>query len=123
RRAARSARPRARAHRHRQGRRPGAADRRPARPAFGTADPRREERVMGLTVIIIIALAVAFPLAMISAAEMYKRRLAFKERELELAADRTAETAAQYAAQVKKLEERMRVLERIATDRGVDVAH
>ena len=78
---------------------------------------------MGLTVIIIIALAVAFPLAMISAAEMYKRRLAFKERELELAADRTAETAAQYAAQVKKLEERMRVLERIATDRGVDVAH
>ena len=34
----------------------------------------------------------------------------------------TAEKAAQYAAQTERLEARVRVLERIATDRGVDVA-
>lgn len=78
---------------------------------------------MGTTLVIVVALAVALPLAMISAAEMYKRRLAFKERELELMADRTAEKSAQHAAHVEKLEARVRVLERIATDRGHDVAH
>ncbi len=77
---------------------------------------------MSLTIVIVVALAVAFPLAMISAAEMYKRRLAFKERQMELTADRTAERAAQYAAQVERLEERMRVLERITTDGSVGVA-
>ena len=34
----------------------------------------------------------------------------------------TAEKAAQYAAHVERLEQRMRVLERIATDKGVDLA-
>lgn len=34
-----------------------------------------------------------------------------------------AEKAAQYAAHTERLEQRMRVLERIATDRGADVAH
>ncbi|MEL7188755.1 MAG: hypothetical protein AAGK17_04310 [Pseudomonadota bacterium] len=37
-------------------------------------------------------------------------------------ADATAEKAAQYAAQVSKLEDRVQVLERIVTDRGYDVA-
>ena len=37
-------------------------------------------------------------------------------------ADATAEKAAQYAAQVQKLEDRVQVLERIVTDRGYDVA-
>ena len=43
---------------------------------------------MGLTVIIIVAIAVAFPLAMISFAEMYKRLVSYKERQMELMADR-----------------------------------
>ena len=34
----------------------------------------------------------------------------------------TAEKAAQYASQVERLEQRMRVLERIVTDKGYDVA-
>lgn len=34
----------------------------------------------------------------------------------------TAEKAAQYAAQTERLEARVRVLERIVTDRGIDVA-
>ncbi|WP_425334341.1 hypothetical protein [Pelagerythrobacter marensis] len=54
--------------------------------------------------------------------EMYQRHLRHKERQMDLMADKTAEKAAQYAAQVEKLEQRMRVLERIATDRGADLA-
>ena len=77
---------------------------------------------MGLTVIIIVAIAVAFPLAMISFAEMYKRLVSYKERQMELMADRAAEKAAQYAAQVDRLEERMRILERITTDGSIGVA-
>ena len=48
--------------------------------------------------------------------------LKLKERQLELEADKVAEKAAQYAAQTERLEQRMRVLERIVTDRGMDVA-
>ncbi len=50
-------------------------------------------------------------------AEIYKRTLAHKERKLELAAKNSAEEAAHFAAQAQKLEARVRVLERIATDR------
>ena len=53
---------------------------------------------------------------------IFKRFMAYKERQLGLTADRTAEKAAQYAAQVERLEERMRVMERITTDSGVNVA-
>jgi hypothetical protein len=49
-------------------------------------------------------------------ADIYKRRLAFKERKLELAARDSAEQAAHFAAQAQRLEQRVRVLERIATD-------
>ena len=37
-------------------------------------------------------------------------------------AEMTAEKAAQYTGQIKDLEERVRVLERIVTDRGYDVS-
>jgi len=40
----------------------------------------------------------------------------------EATAAQTAEKAAQYAAQVQRLEDRVQVLERIVTDRGYDVA-
>jgi len=59
--------------------------------------------------------------AMIS--KMYARRLVFKERQLELMARHTAEKAAQYAADKQTLEARVRVLERIATSSGADIAH
>lgn len=48
--------------------------------------------------------------------------LAHKERRMELEATMVAEKAAQYAAQTERLEQRVRVLERIITDRGVDLA-
>ena len=53
---------------------------------------------------------------------MFQGFMAYKERQLTLTADRTAEKAAQYAAQVEQLEARVRVLERIATDKGIDLA-
>ena len=69
--------------------------------------------------------AVVFGLVAILAilGEAYKRKLKFKERELELLANQTAERAAQYAATNERLESRVRVLERIATDKGVDLAN
>ncbi|AWW75466.1 hypothetical protein CD351_13600 [Erythrobacter sp. KY5] len=41
---------------------------------------------------------------------------------MDATANATAEKAAQYAAQVAKLEDRVQVLERIVTDRGYDIA-
>jgi hypothetical protein len=48
--------------------------------------------------------------------------LAHREKQMELEAKMIAEKAAQYAAQTSSLEQRVRVLERIVTDRGIDVA-
>jgi hypothetical protein len=73
----------------------------------------------------IIALAtivVGLPVTLCVIGEIAKRHIAYKKRKLELMADKTTEKAAQYAAHVERLEQRMRVLERIATDKGVDVA-
>lgn len=45
-----------------------------------------------------------------------------KERQMEIEAQMVAEKAAQYAAQTERLEQRVRVLERIVTDRGIAIA-
>lgn len=45
-----------------------------------------------------------------------------KERQIEAQTALGAEKAAQYAAQMERMEQRLRVLERIATDRGQDLA-
>jgi hypothetical protein len=51
--------------------------------------------------------------------DMHKRQMKLRERELELTSAHTAEKAAQYAAQTERLEQRVRVLERIVTDKGL----
>jgi len=48
--------------------------------------------------------------------------LELQRRKLELEAQMVAEKAAQYAAHTERLEQRVRVLERIVTDRGIEVA-
>ena len=53
---------------------------------------------------------------------MFKHFIDYRERQMSLTADRTAEKAAQYAAHVEQLEARVRVLERIATDKGGSLA-
>ncbi|QIQ85500.1 hypothetical protein [Erythrobacter sp.] len=51
-----------------------------------------------------------------------KHRERVAEMQIGTTAAQTAEKAAQYAAQVQRLEDRVQVLERIVTDRGYDVA-
>lgn len=48
--------------------------------------------------------------------------LRLREKELQMQSQMTAEKAAQYAAHTERLEQRVRVLERIVTDKGIDVA-
>lgn len=50
----------------------------------------------------------------------HKQKIA--EMQVSATAANTAERAAQYASQVQALEDRVRVLERIVTDKGYDVA-
>lgn len=74
-------------------------------------------------VILILAFfVIVIPVVLGVANDMLKRWLRHKERAMELMASQTAEKAAQYASHVERLEQRMRVLERIATDRGADLA-
>lgn len=54
--------------------------------------------------------------------DVYKRRLKLREKELEILGAQTAEKAAQYAARTENLETRMRVLEQIITDGGLETA-
>ena len=54
--------------------------------------------------------------------DVYKRRLKFRERELELTSAHTAEKAAQYASRTHELEQRVRILEQIVTDGGAQTA-
>lgn len=64
---------------------------------------------------------VLVPLAAIGIAP-FKMWLRLKEKQLERQSELTAEKTAQYAAHTERLEARVRVLERIATDKGVDLS-
>lgn len=48
----------------------------------------------------------------------FNRWLQAKERQIEMTGQLTAEKTAQYAAHVERLEQRVRVLERVVTDGG-----
>lgn len=64
---------------------------------------------------------VLIPLAAIGIAP-FKIWMKMKERQLNQQSTLTAEKTAQYAAHTERLEARMRVLERIVTDKGVDLS-
>ena len=64
---------------------------------------------------------VLIPLAAIGIAP-FKMWLRMKERQIIAQTDLAAEKSAQYASHVERLEQRVRVLEQIATDRGIDTA-
>lgn len=50
------------------------------------------------------------------------KMIALKEKQLETQTALTAEKSAQYAAHTERLEQRVRVLERIVTDKGIDLS-
>ncbi|MBA2771149.1 MAG: hypothetical protein H0U34_03905 [Sphingomonas sp.] len=64
---------------------------------------------------------VLIPLAAIGIAP-FKMWLRMKEKQIEAQTHLTAEKSAQYAAHVERLEARVRVLEQLATDRGIETA-
>ena len=64
---------------------------------------------------------VLIPLAAIAIAP-FKMWLRMKEKQMEIQSSMTAEKSAQYAAHTERLEQRVRVLERIITDKGSDLA-
>ncbi|MBM7407254.1 MULTISPECIES: hypothetical protein [Sphingomonas] len=72
--------------------------------------------------ILIPILALMIPIVAIIGKTFVKPWLDHRERALELEANKLAEKAAQYAAQTERLEQRVRVLERIVTDRGLDLS-
>ena len=64
---------------------------------------------------------VLIPLAAIGIAP-FKMWLRMKEKQIEAQSSLAAEKTAPYAAHVERIEARLRVLEQIVTDRGVDTA-
>lgn len=72
----------------------------------------------GILGLLIPILALSIPIVAIWTS--HQRKLA--EIQIKRSAGNASEVTAQYAAQVRELEERVRVLERIITDRGYDVA-
>lgn len=71
--------------------------------------------------LLIPILAISIPIVAIVAATVNKW-LQIKEKQIEALNSETAEKAARYAAQTERLEQRMRVLERIITDKGFEVS-
>jgi len=67
-------------------------------------------------------IAVIAPFAMVVGIVWIKSRSKLEEKRLIATAQSSAEKAAQYASGITELEDRVRVLERIVTDRGYDVA-
>jgi len=64
---------------------------------------------------------VLIPLAAIAIAP-FKMWMRIKEKQIQAQTGLAAEKSAQYAQHVERLESRLRVLEKIATDRGVETA-
>lgn len=64
---------------------------------------------------------VLIPLAAIGIAP-FKMWLRIKERQIDAQTGLAAEKSAQYAQHVERIEQRLRVLEEIVTDRGVETA-
>lgn len=72
----------------------------------------------GEVMIALIVIGMPMILMMIIANRFFRLR----ERRLEVEAGLAAEKAAQYAARTTELEQRVRVLEQIVTDRGAETA-
>ena len=73
-------------------------------------------------ILLFFMIVVGLPVMVGVGGDMFKRWLKHKEAMAKALNAETAEKAAQYAAHTERLEQRVRVLERIATDRGIAVA-
>ena len=74
----------------------------------------------GPTPVLLAMIIIGLPTIMLMV--IFNRFFKLREKKLEVEAGMAAEKAAQYAARTHELEDRVRVLEQIVTDRGVDTA-
>jgi len=72
--------------------------------------------------VVVVFIVIGLPVTLIFGRGIFRRWLEHREKQMEIEARLTAEKAAQYAAHTERLEQRVRVLERIVTDKGIDVA-
>ena len=77
---------------------------------------------MDPALLMFFAIVVGLPVAGGILSSVFQRWLQHKERMSVLIADQTAEKAAQYAAHVERIEARLRVVEEIVTDGGLETA-
>jgi hypothetical protein len=73
-------------------------------------------------VLTIILFAVGVPVVLGIGSDMFKRWLKLKEKEIDSRTAALDATVAAQSAQIERLEQRVRVLERIATDKGTALA-
>ncbi len=76
----------------------------------------------GPIIFMLAIICVGLPVTLGIGSEMFKSWMRHKETMATALNAQTAEKAAQYAAHTERLEQRVRVLERLATDRGIAVA-
>jgi hypothetical protein len=72
--------------------------------------------------VMVAFIVIGLPVILIFGQPLIRRWFDLREKRMELEAKMTAEKAAQYAAHTERLEQRVRVLERIVTDKGIIVA-
>ena len=73
-----------------------------------------------ITAIMLASIIIGLPTIMVMI--IANRFFRFREKKLEVEAALAAEKAAQYASRTMELEQRVRVLEQIVTDRGAETA-
>ena len=71
---------------------------------------------------VVAFIVIGLPVILIFGQSLIRRLIDLREKRMEIEARMTAEKAAQYAAHSERLEQRVQVLERIITDRGIAVA-
>lgn len=72
--------------------------------------------------LVFIFTVVALPVLSWVGTDVFKRWLRHKETMAQVLSEQTAERAAQYAAKIERLEQRMGVMERILTDRATHLS-
>ena len=77
----------------------------------------------GPIIFMLAIICVGLPVTLGIGSEMFKSWLRHKETMATALNAQTAEKAAQYAAHNERLEQRVRVLERIVTDRGIELSN
>ncbi|HEY6916504.1 MAG TPA: hypothetical protein VI381_02580 [Allosphingosinicella sp.] len=73
-------------------------------------------------IVLLALIVIGLPVVLGIGGDVLKRWLRLKEKQLDHAAQLAADKAVAQAAHIERLEQRMRVLERIATDKGGDLA-